>query len=84
MKAGQESSYDKVSIFVILNVREVFECLPFHRSVGHPRNSYLRSHKSTVSEVTVITVFDTVSFGLIDLIAIGNDSHQFCRFWSEV
>ena len=33
MEAGQESSNDKVSIFVILNVREVFEYLPFRRSV---------------------------------------------------
>ena len=33
MEADQESFDDKVSIFVILNVREMFQCLPFRRSV---------------------------------------------------
>ena len=42
------------------------------------------SCKSMVSEVTVITVFDIVSFGLIDLTVVGNGSHQFCRLQSDV
>ena len=46
--------------------------------ITHPRNSHFPSRKSTVSEVTVITVVDTVSFGLIDLTVVGNGSHQFC------
>ena len=45
----------------------------------HPQNNHLPSCKSTVSTETVITVFDTVSFGLIDLTVVGNGSHQF--YW---
>ena len=71
----------KLVFFVVSNVKEVSPCLPFRRSVLfiiHPRNSHFPSHKSTVSEVTIIIVFDTVSFGLIDLTVVGNNSHQFC------
>ena len=71
----------KLVSFVVSNVKEVSECRPFHRSVlfiAHPRNSHFPSRKSTVSKVTVITVVDTVSFGLIDLTVVGNGSHQFC------
>ena len=52
--------------------------------IAHPRNSYLLSRKSRVLDVTVITVLDIVSLGLIDLTVVGNGSHQFCRFRSEV
>ena len=81
MEAGQESSDGKVSIFVVFNVKEVSECLPFSQIsafIAHLQNSHLPSCKSTVSAETVITIFDTVSFGLIDLTVDGNDSHQFC------
>ena len=87
MEAGQESSDGKVSIFVFLNVKEVSECLPFSQIsafIAHPQNSHLPSCKSTVSAETVITVFDIVSFCLIDLTVVSNDSHQFCRLRSEV
>ena len=70
-----------VFFFVVSNVKEVSECLPFRRSVlfiAHPRNSHFPSRKSIVSEVTVITIFDIVSFGLVDLTVVGNGSHQFC------
>ena len=52
--------------------------------IAHLQNNRLPSCKSTVSAETVITVFDTMSFGLIDLIVVGNDSHQFCRSRSEL
>ena len=52
--------------------------------IAHPQNSYLLSHESKVSEVTVITIFDTVSLGLIDLTVIGNDSYPFCQFQNRV
>ena len=67
--------------------KEVSECLHFLQIsafIAHPQNSHLPSCKSTVLAETVITVFDTVSFGLIDLTVIGNDSHQFCQSRSEV
>ena len=52
--------------------------------IAHPRNSYLLSRVSKVSEVIVITVFDIVSLGLIDLTVIGNDSYPFCQFQNKV
>ena len=52
--------------------------------IAHPQNSHLHSRKPTVLEITVIAIFDTVLFGLIDLTVVGNGSHQFCRFQSEV
>ena len=67
--------------------KEVSECLPFSQIrafIAHLQNNRLPSCKSTVSAETVITVFDTVSFGLIDLTVDGNDYHQFCRLRSEV
>ena len=73
--------------FFFLNVKEVSECLHFLQIsafIAHPQNSHLPSCKSTVLAETIITVFDTVSFGLIDLTVVGNDSHQFCRSRSEV
>ena len=87
MEADQESSDGKVSIFVVLNVKEVSQCLPFSKIsafIAHPRNSHLPSCKLTILEVTVITVFDIVLFGLIDLTIVGNGSHQFCRLRSDV
>ena len=63
------------------------ECLPFLQIsafIAHLQNSHLPSCKSTVFAETVITIFDTMSFGLIDLTIVGNDSYQFCRSQSEV
>ena len=37
-----------------------------------------------VSDVTVITVLDIVSLGLINLTVAGNGSYQFCQFRNEV
>ena len=67
--------------------KEVSECLPFLQIsafIAHLQNSHLPSCKSMVSVETVITVFDTVSFGLIDLTVDDNDSNQFYPLQSEV
>ena len=78
-----------VSLWFLMSMKwkEVSECLPFSQIrafIAHLQNNHLPSCKSTVSAETVITVFDTMSFGLIDLTIDGNDSHQFFRLRSEL
>ena len=72
--------------FVKENERKFLLSYLLRRSVLllHTHETVISLHESWRFREQLLTVFDTVSFGLINLTVVGNGSHQFCRLRSEV